>query len=191
MCDVKSTPAKRSYVRKDEAMSNLITAAYELLHEKSPDDITIRDVAERANCHHRYIPDYFGGKLPLMIAVLPLARDALLGKLQQLDFEGFPSPELVRFINLLGWLMRNGDQETRSPFTGELFESVTKMYQDIYGFDSEMAGLLAKRLIGSVITMVLMPQAIWMEDGNAKDFFELEQRMMLALAKDLDAEKRR
>ena len=186
-----STPAKRSYVRKDEVKARLIAAAYELLQEKSPDDITIRDVAERANSHHRYIPDYFGGKLQLMIEVLPLTRDALQDKLQQLDFEGFPSPELVRFINLLGWLMRNGDQETRSPFTGELFETVTKLYQDVYGFDVEMARLLAKRLIGSVITMVLMPQAIWLEDGDAKDFFDLEKRMMLALAKDIETEKGR
>ncbi|MEZ5238502.1 MAG: hypothetical protein R2716_05980 [Microthrixaceae bacterium] len=53
---------------RDEAMEHMLAATVELLVERPPEKVTIRDVAEASGHHHRFVQSWFGGKVPLFRA---------------------------------------------------------------------------------------------------------------------------
>ena len=61
---------------RPEGMANILDATMRLLQERSPGDISLRDVATEAGHGHRLIVEWFGGKGGLFAAVLErLFRD--------------------------------------------------------------------------------------------------------------------
>jgi len=61
--------ASRPYGR-DEVVTAIRTAALELLAERSPRDVTVRDIADRARVNHALVHRHFGTKDELVRSVL-------------------------------------------------------------------------------------------------------------------------
>ena len=64
---------------RDAVMRAILAAAGELLVERSPREVTVRDVAERARVNHALVHRHFGTKDQLMRAVL-VSRSEAFGR---------------------------------------------------------------------------------------------------------------
>jgi AcrR family transcriptional regulator len=53
---------RRSPTPREEGMANIVAATLEILDTTPPQDVTIRQVAEKSGHHHRLIVEWFGGK---------------------------------------------------------------------------------------------------------------------------------
>ena len=174
-------PEKRSYVRQAEVKNRIVLSTLELLKSVDPEALTIREIAAHANTHHRYIPDYFGGKAQLLMQVAPIVRDELVEKIQSFSIEDFPSPELVMFVKLVGWLSINAPSDATGIFNGELLDTLPNLYVGGYGIEPVTARLMAKRMMAGVFSMVMFPRAMFLEEGDPQRLFQLEQRVSIAL----------
>ena len=107
-------PAKRPRRTRQEGMSLLLEAAQTLLQEISPDDLGIREIGELAGVHHRFVAEWFGGKVGLFRAV----HDSRASKVSTListatafGGRGGLGLEAIRHeIVLVNWLIQNGSQ---------------------------------------------------------------------------------
>jgi AcrR family transcriptional regulator len=105
-------PAKARQPRRtrEEGMELLINAAFELVRQNSPDDISIRQIASLAKVHHRFIAEWFGGKAQLLLIVHSRNADNILGLTASVNSMRKPQVILVisQQLQLSLWLMRNG-----------------------------------------------------------------------------------
>ncbi len=105
-------PAKARQVRRtrEEGMELLISAAFTLVRKKSPDDISIREIASLAKVHHRFIAEWFGGKAQLLLVIHSRNSDNI--RKITVDMGTMRNNEVILEINqqlqLALWLMRNG-----------------------------------------------------------------------------------
>lgn len=106
----KQAPARRPRRTRDQGMELLIGAAFTLILEKNPDDISIREIASLAKVHHRFIAEWFGSKAQLLSVVH--TRNSENIRRISVDIDSMRSQTVILEINqqlqLSLWLMRNG-----------------------------------------------------------------------------------
>lgn len=103
---------------REEGKRLLLEAAQQLLETTDPDHIGIRDVGELAGVHHRFVMEWFGGKVALFRAVhdsrAHTMSDLIATTKEIHDKKLGRTLESVRHeIVLVNWLVING-----SHFTG-------------------------------------------------------------------------
>ena len=174
-------PAKRTYVRRGDIEERLVDTALRLLLTCDPESLTIREIAAQAKTHHRYIPDYFGGKGPLFAEVFPRASASIVGIVEEGTFKTFPSPELVRMIRLVSWLAVNEPKWFRTRKNGMVLEAVTAYYQNTYELNDSNARHLAQKLVAAVVVSVLYPDIIRFHRDQTKEFLESDRAIALFL----------
>lgn len=90
-------------------MQLLLAAASEMLVTTAPDALSIRQIGHRAGVHHRFVAEWFGGKVGLFRAVhdsRTLAISELLNRSIQFGDQGGMGIESVRHeIDLVNWLI--------------------------------------------------------------------------------------
>ena len=172
----KKTPAKKVAAKKpatarqprrtrEQGMELLINAAFELVREKTPDDISIREIASLAKVHHRFIAEWFGGKAQLLLIVHSRNADNILGLTSTVN--SMRKPQVILVINqqlqLSLWLMRNGIE---FPDMGSAFPSLPAAIHNLEvnrGISAQEA-----RIIGSIYGAVLLSNVIvtpFVKDG--------------------------
>ena len=174
-------PAKRTYVRRGDIEERLVDTALRLLLTRDPESLTIREIAAQAKTHHRYIPDYFGGKGPLFAEVFPRASASIVGIVEEGTIKTFPSPELVRMIRLVSWLAVNEPKWFRTRKNGMVLEAVTAYYQNTYELNDSNARHLAQKLVAAVVVSVLYPDIIRFHRDQTKEFLESDRAIALFL----------
>jgi AcrR family transcriptional regulator len=99
---------------REEGMQLLFDAAQKLLATNDPDDISIRDIAAIANVHHRFIAEWFGGKVGLFRAIhasQTLQISGLIaGSTTFGDRDNSTLRAVRREISLVNWLIVNGSK---------------------------------------------------------------------------------
>jgi AcrR family transcriptional regulator len=105
-------PSQRRPRRSREEGKDLLrTAAADLLRTRNPDDISVREIGDRATIHHRFINEWFGGKVGLFREVHESwARDiseivatiTRAGAIPPATFES-----MQRQVLLVAWLIQN------------------------------------------------------------------------------------
>ncbi len=178
---VSASTAKRTYVRQADIKERLVDTALQLLLTRDPESLTIREIAAQAKTHHRYIPDYFGGKGPLFAEVFPRASASIVGIVEEGTFKTFPSPELVRMIRLVSWLAVNEPSWFRTRKNGMVLEAVTAYYQNTYELNDSNARHLAQKLVAAVVVSVLYPDIIRFHRDQTKEFLESDRAIALFL----------
>ena len=180
----KKTPAKKVAAKKpatarqprrtrEQGMELLINAAFELVREKTPDDISIREIASLAKVHHRFIAEWFGGKAQLLLIVHSRNADNILGLTSTVN--SMRTPQVILIINqqlqLSLWLMRNGIE---FPDMGSAFPSLPAAIHNLEvnrGISATEA-----RIIGSIYGAVLLSNVIvtpFVKDGaTTEEIFE-------------------
>ena len=172
----KKTPAKKVAAKKpattrqprrtrEQGMELLINAAFELVREKTPDDISIREIASLAKVHHRFIAEWFGGKAQLLLLVHSRNAENILGLTESVN--SMRKPQVILVINqqlqLSLWLMRNGIE---FPDIGSAFPSLPAAIHNLEvnrGISAQEA-----RIIGSIYGAVLLSNVIvtpFVKDG--------------------------
>ena len=172
----KKTPAKKAAAKKpattrqprrtrEQGMELLINAAFELVREKTPDDISIREIASLAKVHHRFIAEWFGGKAQLLLIVHSRNAENILGLTESVN--SMRKPQVILVINqqlqLSLWLMRNGIE---FPDIGSAFPSLPAAIHNLEvnrGISAQEA-----RIIGSIYGAVLLSNVIvtpFVKDG--------------------------
>lgn len=159
-------------VTQQQRKHRLITAAFELLKEKSYRSITIREVAAKADMQSAMISYYFGDKEGLFIA--------LLEKLAEQQFEQFQKVydnenPIKEFINIAVDYFANNSAITRLITDEVLHENSVLSERFIESFPKRMAVLLpqliekqqhmgqgrananSKWLAFSLMTLIVMP----------------------------------
>lgn len=170
-------PAKikrRTYVRQADVKERIIETTLRLLLTRDPESLTIREIAAQAKTHHRYIPDYFGGKGPLFAEVLPLTTEVIAGIVNEGSPATFPSKELTRIIRLTAWLAVNEPSWFRTRSSGMVLETVTEFYVNVHGLNEENARHMAQKLVSSAITAVLYPEIIRFNRSQTAGFVETD-----------------
>jgi len=161
----KPTKARQPRRTREEGMELLINAAFELVHHKTPDDISIREIASLAKVHHRFIAEWFGGKAQLLLIVHSRNADNILGLTTSVNSMRKPQVILVitQQIQLSLWLMRNGIE---FPDIGSAFPSLPTAIHNLEvnrGISATEA-----RIVGSIYGAVLLSNVIvtpFVKDG--------------------------
>ena len=106
----KAVPSRPRRPR-EEGMQLLLAAAQKLLATAPPDDIGIRDIGEAAGVHHRFVAEWFGGKVGLFRAVHDARTQRiseLLSTTTSLGDRGGSTLESIRHeIVLVNWLIQH------------------------------------------------------------------------------------
>lgn len=150
------TELTRTRTPRHEARQNVLNATLELLAERDPDQITVRDIAERAGHHHRFIQDWFGGKSHLFAEAF---QEINVHVAQMIDFERTstdgPDPMIIRSVRLMNWLVANDPSLVTGERMRPVITRVQNMYQDRFGIEPETARLLAQRMMFLITGVVL------------------------------------
>lgn len=161
----------------------MVAATVQLLRERSPDQITVRDVAEAAGHHHRFVQAWFGGKVGLLRA----AFDRLLEDLAK-SIENPHGPhrgfrlEVYTAASLMNWLMAVDPESLDHPRPTPIIDKISDIYQKRFGLDDRLARLMAMRLVGGALTAILFggPLGITADDLVALRNLEFELAGLLA-----------
>jgi AcrR family transcriptional regulator len=104
--------AKRPRRTREEGKQLLFEAAQKLLQTTSPDDLGIRDIGALADVHHRFVAEWFGGKVGLFRAVhdarTQQISDLILTSSNFGDQGGKVLESIRHEIVLVNWLIQNG-----------------------------------------------------------------------------------
>lgn len=176
----KKTPAKKVAVKKpattrqprrtrEQGMELLINAAFELVREKTPDDISIREIASLAKVHHRFIAEWFGGKAQLLLIVHSRNADNILGLTTTVNSMKTPPVILVisQQIQLSLWLMRNGIE---FPDLGSAFPSLPAAIHNLEV--NRGISPVEAQVIGSIYGAILFSNVIvnpFIKDGPSTE----------------------
>lgn len=163
-------------------MALLEEATMTLLLETEPDALTVRDIAEHAGVHFRYIPDYFGGKAELFAAIYTRVADEAAGTLT-FPFAAAVSnsinPKIIRLARLAVWLSVNhpsGVPASDRPIQHQLEQIVREQF----GIDQDTAKIIAERLIALVIVLAAFPDVVTREPVDVQAHITLEMNMLAA-----------
>jgi AcrR family transcriptional regulator len=153
--------ARRPRTPRHEGRQNMLRATLELLAERHPDAITVRDIAERSGHNHRFVQEWFGGKTQLFAEAF---HELSLEVADRLDFNRpdtqIPDPLVVRVIELMNWLVASDAQAVTGARMRPILNRLQHMYQDRFGIEGDTALLMAQRLMFLMSGVVLFKDVI-------------------------------
>jgi AcrR family transcriptional regulator len=175
------TPQTRT--RRDKGTENMIEATVRLLRQRSPDQITVRDVALESGHHHRMVQAWFGGKVGLFRAAFDQMLQEAAGQIGGLTGEPLLSPDLRVTVTLMNWLVATEPGSLDGPRPTPIIDQVTEVYRESFGLDREVARLIALRTVGASIAAMLYPGPLGITPDDIKAIAKLEVELATLLAR--------
>lgn len=162
----------------------MIEATVGLLRERSPDQITVRDVAEASGHHHRFVQAWFGGKVGLFRSAFDRMVEDGAGQIQfpVTPNDGFAS-DLRALTNLMNWLVATDPGSLDGPRPTPIIDQMIEGYREEFGFDRETARLMALRVVGASIAGMLFPGPLGITPDDVPAIARLERELALLLSK--------
>jgi AcrR family transcriptional regulator len=166
-----STPTTRTS-RKD-GMQHMIDATVRLLHERGADQITVRDVAEAAGHHHRFVQAWFGGKVGLFRAAF---EQMITDRAAQVGDQpvGVFGPEERLIVSLMNWLVAAEPGSLDGPRPTPILDRSVAFYREHFGLDESSARLFALRAIAVAVAGSLFPGPMGIKPGELDRMVALE-----------------
>ena len=156
----KKIAPKRTRRTREEGKQLLFDAAKQLLETGNPDDIGIRDVGALAGVHHRFVMEWFGGKVALFRSVHD-ARAHTMSNLIESTREiqdkklGRTLESIRHEIVLVNWLIMNGSQFEDLDDAFPALIGVKNFLRETYNLSEETAEKSAQ-VIGSIVVAEAM-----------------------------------
>ena len=149
----RKSPTRRPRRTREEGKRLLLEAAKTLLLSDHPDDISIRDIATKAKVHHRFIAEWFGGKVELFREIHDARTQSITEFISTSTSigggDGAGLESIRDQIVLVNWLVINGSKfksiEDAFPSLGPAREFLIKNFD----FNEEDANKTAQ-LIGAI-----------------------------------------
>ena len=161
----EASPGRRPRRSRSEGVDLLLAAAINLLRSHEPSDLTVRAVAERATIHHRFINEWFGGKVGLLRAVHDKSAVEIADRIANAsnpgDLRGDLFEQIRRQVVLVTWLIQNGtrfdDIERAFPVISQARRTLAENF-DMTDDDA----LRSAHVIGALIyaDVLLRPQMV-------------------------------
>lgn len=159
----------------------MVDATRALLAERPVERITVRDVAERAGHHHRFVAAWFGGKAGLLMAVVDqLVRD-MPPPGQPLAESGRLGSGAVQAVHVLNWLVANHPEVFDDRSETPLIDKLADAYR-AEGVDADHARSLAQLIALSTAGFVVFGRALGVAPDDVRRLHELQTRMVAMLA---------
>jgi AcrR family transcriptional regulator len=171
---------KTKYESRAQVESRLISTTLALLLKYSADQISLREIAEKAQCHHPNITSYFGNKAGLLEAVFPLAVDSIAQLNIPMSFTK-PSNELIRLVRLTTWLETNSEDFYDRMTECTIIDVLTGVFVNRFHLNATDAQLSVQRIIAMITTAILYPSVIGLKEEQFAQHFELEMRILKLL----------
>ena len=156
-------------------IEHMIDATIHLLQDRSPDQVTVRDVALAAGHHHRFVQAWFGGKVGLLRAAFDrLLEDAVRGIPSPIVArEGF-SREVRTAALLMNWLMAADPGSLDSPRSRPIVDRVIEIYRSEFDLDEDLARLMALRLVTGATSIILFSGPLGITNDDLPALMQLE-----------------
>jgi len=167
-------PARRSRTSREEARGNMLRAARELLQDKDPDQLTVREIAEHAGHHHRFVQDWFGGKAGLYVEVLNEISAEMAIEVDVSQVRGQPDSRIVQAVFLVAWLVVNEPDLVAGDRLRTLANRLEYYFYDRFGVSREDARLLARHGMLVVCGYVFFKDAFDLKDEDYLRLIALE-----------------
>ena len=187
MADRSAPQSTRRYRSRASSVEAIRSAALEILLTDNPESVTIREIAERADVAHVYIPQIFGSKAELFANIYPTAVEVAA---RTFTWPTSPDagirPELLRLARLALWLSAHhpdGVPDGQRPLASNLNDFITSTF----GLDSDLAELIVERLIALVVIFAAAPTVVSPKPINLAAHIDLEFRLLAAFAESLRA----
>ena len=172
------------YETREVVRARIIESTLQLLLDQSPADLTLRQIAQHAKCHHPDIAMYFGGKLGLYKELLPFVAEIIATRGLPPTFAK-PSIELVRIVRLTAWLDEQDPDYFKNASERVIRDALTNIYVQRFNLPIDVAQLLGQRLMALVFTAVLHPGSIGLQEQQFSEHFALEIKIAQLLAKNI------
>lgn len=147
-------PAKPRLRRtREEGKQLLLEAAQKLLLTATPDEISIREIGALAGVHHRFVAEWFGGKVGLFRAVHDSQTDKIseLVKTTRLAEQSGSILESIRNeIVLVVWLITNGSYFEDIAEAFPSVETTKNLFIQVFSLSEEDAEKSA-HTIGAIV----------------------------------------
>lgn len=147
-------PAKPRLRRtREEGKQLLLEAAQKLLLTATPDEMSIREIGALAGVHHRFVAEWFGGKVGLFRAVHDSQTDKIseLVKTTRLAEQSGTILESIRNeIVLVVWLITNGSHFEDIAEAFPSVETTKNLFIQVFSLSEEDAEKSA-HTIGAIV----------------------------------------
>jgi AcrR family transcriptional regulator len=161
--------------------ANMIAAARGLLAERGPEEITVREIADRSGHHHRFVQAWFGGKVGLFRAVFDqLAAEMAERAPNTLGAQGF-APDTRLAAHLMNWLVATDPASLAEERPTPVLDNIVQVYLAL-GLETELAWRMARRLMATAMGMILFGDALGVAEDDIAGFVELERELAVLLA---------
>lgn len=161
------SPRRRSPISRADGEKRLITATLELCRERPFGDVSVRDIAARADVNHGFVHRWFGSKADLVLAATGVLIDEIAPRVMtgEVRTTGLRSPDVILLIRLLAWLqtepraaIRFADRRRR------VIETTADVIQGSYGFDSASAVSIAEIMTAAVAGTAMVGEILRFDD---------------------------
>jgi AcrR family transcriptional regulator len=173
----EEAPSRRPRTSRDDARQNMLRAARELLEDRDPDTLTVREIAERAGHHHRFVQDWFGGKAGLYLEVMNEMSLELAEAVEIRPPNARPDPRVVRAVRMLSWLTANAPEIVGGDRMRPLVNRMASFYQDRFGVEYEKAQLLARHAVLVITGYVLFKDSFGLSDEDYPELVSIQFRL--------------
>jgi AcrR family transcriptional regulator len=161
----------------------MLAATVELLADRRPEDITVRDVAEASGHHHRFVQAWFGGKLGLFRAAFDRMSITTAATITtQMTGDAVRTPHALALARLLNWLIATDPEALRGDRPTPVIDRVAEIYVRELDLDPELARLLAARAIGTTLSYLLFSDALGIDADDVPRIAQLDREMVALLA---------
>lgn len=165
-------------------IEHMIEATIRLLEERSPDQITVRDISAASGHHHRFVQAWFGGKVGLLRAVFDrLLEDAVRGINSPLVARDGFTREVRTAALLMNWLMAADPGSLDAPRPTPIIDRVIEIYRNEFALDDDLARLMALRLVSGAVSVILFSGPLGITNDELPALMQLEIDLARLLAR--------
>lgn len=186
MTSTEPTPDRTGGRDREASKQALIAAATELLAERGPNDVSVREIAQRAGVNHGLVHHYFGSKTGLVTAVL----DDLAQRTAQIATTTSPGPNLAFFategfdlhLRVLARLLLDGAAPPKFQSAFPFVDHLAGLGRDLYGLDEATAQRRATQAVAMLLGWMMFEPWLMSAGGfDEADTERLRAELMLAL----------
>lgn len=151
----------------------MVDATILLLHERGPDQITVRDVAEASGHHHRFVQAWFGGKVGLFRATFDQMIEQRAEEIGVGPVGVFgPADRLI--ASLMNWLVAAEPGCLDGPRSTPVLDRTVAFYRERFGLDPAGARLFALRALSVGLATSLFSGPMGIKPGEIDQVVALE-----------------